>query len=273
MVRTDNKRIKITTVKVNKTMVDIIIAGVQKCGTTALHGYLCRHPQIVGGYKKELHFFDDPMVDWHRPDYAAYEAMFPPREVGKKWLDASPSYFYLPQCLSRLRAYNSEVRLILLFRDPIERAWSHWAMSTQYGRETLDFDAAIRAECSRITASHPGDISYKVYAYVDRGFYGRQLARALKIFSRDQILCLASENLLKEPEATLARISTHLGITAFEKICPLELNKSPNWQVIIKPETINFIQEKLFDDILLFSQLSGIDTRNWSLLQNLLPAT
>lgn len=248
-------------------MVEIVIGGVHKCGTTALHSYLCSHSQIVGGLKKELHFFDDPTVDWRCPDYRAYEALFAPREAEQKRLDATPSYIFLPECLGRLRAYNPNVRLIFLFRDPIERALSHWAMATRRGRETLDFDAAIRAESDRIAAYPPRDIGYKAYAYVERGFYGRQLSRALDVFPREQILCLASETLLKEPETALGSVSAHLGIAPFGLIKRRELNKGPGLQATIEPGTKAFIKEKLQDDIRLFSQLSGLDTRHWSVFQ------
>ncbi|EGV27592.1 sulfotransferase [Thiorhodococcus drewsii AZ1] len=254
-------------------MVEIVIAGVQKCGTTALHKYLCCHPQIVGGHKKEIHYFDDPTVNWSRPDYAIYDAQFPARKPGQMRLDASPSYIYLPHCLDRLRACNPEVRLILLFRDPIERAWSHWAMATRRRRETLGFDAAIRAERRRIAAYPPGDIGYKACAYLDRGFYGRQLSRALDLFPRDRILCLASEMLKANPAAVLAQVSTHLGIAPFGLVQPLELNKGPGRPITMEPGTRAFIQEMLQDDIRLFSRLSGLYTGHWSLFSDPQPAS
>jgi hypothetical protein len=253
-------------------MVEIVIAGVQKCGTTALHKYLCRHPQITGGHKKEIHYFDDTTVDWNCPDYAKYETQFPARRPGEMRLDASPSYIYLPHCLDRLRTFNPDVRLILLFRDPIERAWSHWAMATRNGRETLDFDAAIRAERGRIADYAPGDVGYKAYAYVDRGFYGRQLARALDLFPRNQILCLPSQALKTNPAAALTRVSTHLGIARFGQVQPLEVNKGPGKPITMEPETRVFIQEMLQDDIQLFSELSGFETGHWSLFSDPMPA-
>lgn len=246
-------------------MVDIVIGGVHKCGTTALHGYLSRHPEIVGGVKKELHFFDDPEIDWRDPDYQSYEASFKPRRKGQKWLDATPSYIYLPECLIRLKAYRPNVRLIFLFRDPLARAWSHWAMATKRGRETLDFDAAILAENERIRGYQPGDIGYKAYAYVDRAFYGRQLARALDVFPREQILCLTTEMLLEDPECILERVCAHVGISPYGPVNRHEWNKGPKRKITLESGTKAFIRSMLSDDIRWFSQLSGIDTRRWKM--------
>ncbi|MGP9806428.1 sulfotransferase family protein [Paracoccus sp. NSM] len=245
-------------------MVEIVIAGVQKCGTTSMHRYLAAHPQIIAGRSKELHFFDDPAIDWERPDYSAYTAQFPGHHPGLLRLDASPSYVYLPHCLERLRRWNPQVRLILVFRDPLERAWSHWAMRRRRGVESLDFDAAIRAEPGRIAAAAPGDISYKAHAYVDRGRYGSQLARALDVFAAEQILCLTSEALRADPASVLEQVSAHLGIAPFAPPERLALNSGPGLPMVMAPETRERICATLRPDIQHFSKLSGIETCQWS---------
>jgi hypothetical protein len=257
-------------------MAEIVIAGVQKCATTALHAYLCRHPRIVGGYKKELHYFDDPARDWARDwgrdwtrlDRAAHDAQYPDWQPGLLRLDASPSYVYLPHCLERLRAFNPGVRVILLFRDPLERALSHWAMMTRLGLETEGFDAAIAAEAARLAAFAPGDPEARHVAYLDRGFYGRQLAAALRIFAPGQILCLASEALRADPGAVLARVSAHLGIAPFGPMDPVERQKAPGPPPPMAAATEAFLRAQLQEDIRVFSRLSGIDTTRWRVFRD-----
>lgn len=248
-------------------MVEVVIGGVQKCGTSALHKYMQRHPQILPGHKKELHFFDDPEIDWNNPDYSIYEAMFPTPSTAQMRLDASPSYIYLPHCLERLRRYNPNARLIFIFRDPIERAWSHWSMIKLRGYETLDFDAAVHAEKGRLASYAPDDIDYKRFAYVDRGRYGHQFARALKHFSHEQILCLCSDTLRTHPEIALARVADHLGISPFEKTSPIEANKGPGQPIRMTNTTRDHIRRTLSEDIRHFSELSGVDTRHWEIFR------
>ncbi|MCC5987903.1 MAG: sulfotransferase [Pararhodobacter sp.] len=248
-------------------MVEVVIGGVQKCGTTALHKYLQRHPQILIGEKKELHFFDDPTVDWIRPDYATYYAMFPERSAGQMRLDSSPSYIYLPHCLERLRSCNPDVRLIFIFRDPIERAWSHWSMVTSRGFETLGFDEAVRAEPDRLAAHALNLAEYKRFSYISRGFYGRQFRRALEVFPREQILCLSSNVLRENPNRVLARVAEHLDISPFAPAPPIEVNKGPGKPINMTQRTREFIFNALRDDIRYFSELSGVSTKHWEIFR------
>lgn len=250
-------------------MVEVVIGGVQKCGTTALHNYLVRHPNIFSGFKKELHFFDNVSIDWRRPDYSLLSAMFPEQHEGQMRLDASPSYIYLPYCLERLKGFNPQVRLIFIFRDPIQRAWSHWAQRTLKGRETLSFDEAILVESKRLASYCDGDIGYKEYAYLDRGYYGHQLARALSVFPAEQILCLRSEDLSEDPVRVLSRVATHLGIASFPEVTPIWANQGPGNPLQMTSETRSFIRAALREDNMRFAELSGLDIKHWETVRSL----
>src|SRR4051812_28315114 len=115
--------------------VSFLVAGVQKGGTTALFDYLSELPELELPAVKEAHFFDDEQnVDWVAPDYARYHALF--SNPGRTWGEATPIYIYWPNALERIRAYNPAMKLILLFRDPIARAWSQWKMEYARGNET-----------------------------------------------------------------------------------------------------------------------------------------
>src|SRR5688572_4249341 len=107
--------------------VTFLIAGVQKGGTTALFDYLGDYPDIVLADAKELHFFDDEAQDWSAPDYGAYNARFSD-PAGRPCGEATPIYTYWPNSLERIAAYNPAMKLVVMLRDPVERAWSHWRM-------------------------------------------------------------------------------------------------------------------------------------------------
>lgn len=119
-----------------KPLVNFVIIGAQKAGTTALFDYLGEMPGIGLSRTKEVHFFDDETVDWDCPDYGAYHAQFDPGAaplIG----EATPIYVYWPRALERIRAYNPDMRLILMLRDPVERAWSHWRMEFARGGKSV----------------------------------------------------------------------------------------------------------------------------------------
>lgn len=193
--------------------VGFLVAGVQKGGTTALYDYLAEHPALNLSMEKEPHFFDDDRgVDWSDPDYALYDAAFMDRPGLRG--EATPIYLYWPTCLERIARYNPAMRLILLFRDPVERAWSHWRMEHARGWETEPFGWCIREGRARVDdPAAPG--CHRVFSYVERGFYAAQLERTWARFPIEQVLCLRSQDLENDPDGTLALICAFLGIESF----------------------------------------------------------
>ena len=153
--------------------VTFLIAGVQKGGTTALFDYLGDYGDIALPAAKELHVFDDETQDWARPDYAAYEARFPD-PVGRPCGEATPIYSYWPGALARIAAYNRAMKLILVLRDPVARAWSHWRMETARGAETQPVGWCIRQGRQRLFGAEPWG-HHREFSYVERGFYSEQL--------------------------------------------------------------------------------------------------
>ena len=134
--------------------VNFLIAGAQKGGTTALFDYLAGFPDIAMPGTKELHFFDCEAQDWDAPDYAAYHERFP-NPAGRPCGEATPIYSYWPNSLERIATYNPAMRLILVLRDPVQRAWSHWRMEYARGPETEPFAWCIREGRQRLFASEP----------------------------------------------------------------------------------------------------------------------
>lgn len=190
-------------------LVDFIIAGAQKGGTTALYDYLVEDPAICMARIKETHFFDDEARDWDRPDYGDYHALFDAPE-GRPCGEATPIYIYWPQSLERIFTYNPAMRLIVLLRDPVERAWSHWRMEHFRGVEPLSFAEAIRGGRRRLLEGQPWGYD-RVHSYVERGFYADQLERLFAIFPREQALILRSAVLQDEPAETLERVRAFIG--------------------------------------------------------------
>lgn len=190
-------------------LVDFIIAGVQKAGTTALFDHLGDVPGIALSTTKEVHFFDDETVDWTRPDYGAYHAHFAPA-AGAVMGEATPIYLYWPQSLERIAAYNPAMRLIVMLRDPVERAWSHWRMETSRGAEHAPFAWCVRQGRQRLFDSQPWG-HHREFSYVERGFYGEQFERLYGLFHRDQILALKADDLRTDPNRVLGAVCAFLG--------------------------------------------------------------
>lgn len=188
--------------------VDFIVIGVQKAGTTALFEYLSEDPAFNLARVKETHFFDDEGVDWAAPDYGAYHALFDDRPGLRG--EATPIYAYWPCSLERIAAYNPQIRLILMLRDPVERAFSHWKMEYARCAEKMPFSWCIRDGRRRLFDADPWGF-HREFSYVERGFYGEQVERLLGLFSAQQVLVLRSDDLLRDPGAQLNRLNGFLG--------------------------------------------------------------
>ena len=189
-----------------------LIAGVQKGGTTALFDYLAEEPGVSLSRVKEVHFFDDEAQDWSRPDTSAYHAQFAPFD-GRPRGEATPIYLYWPQSLERIAAYNPAMKLIVVLRDPVERAWSHWRMEYARGAEAAPFAWCIRQGRQRLFDAEPWGF-HREFSYVERGFYGEQLEQLFRLFPREQVLVMRSDDLRRSPGPALAAVREFLGLAA-----------------------------------------------------------
>ncbi|GAA2610230.1 sulfotransferase domain-containing protein [Paractinoplanes durhamensis] len=200
---------------------DFLIAGVPKAGTTALHAALQPHPSLFLSAVKEPKFFlsDGPPPRhggpgdvqtyqehvWRRKDY---EALFAPAPAGTLRGEATPFYLYDLNAHERMAALVPEARIVLLLRDPVDRAHSNWTHLWIAGLESeADFLAACRAEPERIAAGWAD-----FWHYVNLGLYGRQLENLYKHFPREQVLLLRYRDLKDDPAVTLDRVCAFLGV-------------------------------------------------------------
>jgi hypothetical protein len=200
---------------------DFLIAGVPKAGTTALHAALLRHPQLFLPAVKEPKFFlsdgpppaaggpgDVQTYQQHLWRQADYEALFDPAPAGALRGEATPFYLYDLDSHDRIRKLVPDARLILLLRDPVDRAHSNWTHLWNAGLEPeADFLTACWAEEQRKAAGWAD-----FWHYTSLGMYGRQVEHLLAVFPREQVLLLRYRELKDAPDATLDRVCTFLGV-------------------------------------------------------------
>ncbi len=245
--------------------VSVFGCGGQKGGTTTLHAYLCGHRGLTAPTRKETHFFDDEAQDWSRPDYRRYDTFYPGDDGGRLRVDVTPIYGYWEPSLARIRVYNPEAKLIFLWRDPFQRAQSHWAMQVARGAETLSFSEALAAEEKRLAEAGPLGKGRRLHSYVDRGRYASQLRRAYALFPRAQILNLRSEDLFKAHMDTLNRIATFLGIAPFARVeARHEMKRRGRKDAPPRRADFNFVASRLAGEMAEFATLSGLDISGWS---------
>jgi len=200
---------------------DFLIAGVPKAGTTALHAALVGHPGLFLPTVKEPKFFltdgrppttggpgDVQTYQEHVWRQADYEALFDPAPAGTLRGEATPFYLYDLAAHDRIQALVPAARLIVLLRDPVDRAHSNWTHLWNAGLEPeADFLTACYAEPERKAAGWAD-----FWHYISLGRYGEQLEHLYKLFPREQVLLLRYRDLKDAPAATLDRVCAFLGV-------------------------------------------------------------
>lgn len=237
-------------------LVNFIVVGVQKAGTTALFDYLADDPAYGVSKTKEVHFFDDESVNWNAPDYAPYHAQFDwstPTIRG----EATPIYIYWPRSLERIARYNPTAHLIVMLRDPVERAWSHWKMETSRGVETAPFSWCIREGRRRLFERRPWGVDREI-SYVERGFYGEQLERLYGLFPREQVLILQADELRRDPNTTLGRVNAFLGAGSPPHVDHREVHVGPEVGAALSGKDAAFLREVYAEDMQRLTALSGV---------------
>jgi hypothetical protein len=198
----------------NPRRVDFVIAGAQKSGTSALHAYLGEHPEICMAKCKEVHFFDNDNYFIHgQVDYAKYHAFFLPSESQRLLGEATPIYMYWRSVPERLWQYNPALKIIIVLRNPIDRAHSQWNMWRARGKEQRPFYDAVKAELEGVRS---GLADQTRASYVDRGFYVSQLQRIWKYFPIEQTLIIKYDEFVGTQKDTLNKICDFIGAKRIE---------------------------------------------------------
>ena len=249
---------------------DFIVAGAQKSGTTALRYFLKKQPQIALPDRQELHFFDDEEIFARPVDYELLHRHFRPIGRIQSWLrpvrlgpiagEVTPSYLYWKPAMERIRNYNPLIKLIILLRNPIDRAFAHWNMQRFKDREPLDFLDALKEEPRRI--AQPLTIESRRFAYVDRGFYSEQLERVFQFFPREQVRIVKFEDFRDRKQETLNGIFEFLGVKPLRAVRDKDRNVVP-YERAMTPEERKYLSTIFAVEIAKLEQMLGWDCSDW----------
>jgi len=196
-----------------------LIVGAQRCGTTSMYRALAEHPSVRKAVlHKGVHYFDmnyDRGLGWYR-------AHFPLTRRRGLAFESSPYYLFHPLAAGRIAGDLPGVKLIVLVRDPVERAYSAYTHEFARGFETEPFESAIELEPDRLNGeaerivAEPGYLSHshQHHAYRARGQYAQQLDRLGKLFDRSNIHVVDSGDFFTKPEPVYDSVLEFLGLPA-----------------------------------------------------------
>lgn len=197
-----------------------LIIGAQRSGTTSLYWNLCEHPSILPASRKEVHFFDDRFAAGN----AWYDAHFPFSEsAGQITGEASPAYLLHPLAAARAASLLPNAKLIVILRNPIDRAFSHYHHELRRKNEHLSLSEALDCEEERIagerekllTGTLQRSSPFLQFSYCLRGHYAEHLETWLKHYPRKQMHVIISESFFSNRYETLQTTARYLEIPAF----------------------------------------------------------
>jgi hypothetical protein len=203
-----------------------LVIGAAKSGTTALHEFLQRHPEVCLPRTKETNFFafEGRKVDFRGPGdqvtlahsplvrtvstLQEYADAFDVKAVHRAIGEVCPLYLYSPEAPVNIRDHAPSARLIAMLRHPVDRAYSAFQMLVEHGREPLrDFREALEREPERMAANWE-----HAWHYASMSRYSEQLRRYYDRFDRSQILVLRYDEFEKRPDDTLRSIFEFIGV-------------------------------------------------------------
>ena len=250
---------------------EFIIVGAQKAGTTSLHAYLSQSVKLLASFPKEVNYFATDQYYDHGKDW--YHKHFTDVRLSRKRpvvaFDASPNYLYRRKAARRIFEYDPGVKIIILLREPVSRAYSAWNMfrdflldvhlpyslgvdydsdrknpmlEVLYGSgEFPSFEKCVDREIAAIAENTPHDEP----SFVRRGIYCDQLERYFELFPREQILILGFKELFPQNlKDTLDRLSAFVGIDIFEGAMPsMKVKNKRPYTEPISPATVERLTE------------------------------
>ncbi len=189
------------------TLPNFLGVGAARSGSTWLHYLLASHPAIyVPEQRKELNYFDK-LYD-QRP-LSWYQTFFPEDQQSSQYRaigEITPTYLYCDTCPQRIHALGSVDKLIVILRNPIDRAYSQYGLQVRDYAHTITFEEALRVHKQLI----------------DRGMYAKHLQNYLRVFDRSQLLVLCFERAVRDVADTKQQIAAFLDldVTQFTESVP-----------------------------------------------------
>ena len=208
--------------------VDFFIVGAPKSGTTSLYNYLQAHPEICMSIKKEPNFFSNEEINkqglyYNRKcitSYEDYHKLFLNRTESQIIGESSVSYLFYPDIASKLYDYNSNAKIIVLLRNRVERAFSHYLMDYRLGLVDLPFEDILFKK-TKHTNLH---LYYQ--QYIELGMYYRQVMRYYSVFNKKNILIINTDDFNKDTLKTLTDVYSFLNVDVnFEPKIDMRYNK------------------------------------------------
>ncbi len=249
MVKQTIKQIVMPLMPLVKAKPDFLVIGVQRSATTSLYQYLIQHPQILVSHpNRETYYFNIP--ENHQKGYGWYLKHFPNKlkKGDRLTFECSPSYLWSPEVPQRICEDLGPIKLVVILRNPVDRAYSAWQMYHSYQQLPHLQDRADQRTFAQAIAEELGESPYTnnyPYGYLSRGHYAQQLENYYRYFKPSQILVLEFSDLIKNLARNLNQLCDFLTIDPFNdaKLTKLSQQKFASASYLQTPENPDTLEK------------------------------
>ena len=230
----------------SRVLPDFIIVGTVRSGSTSLYYNICEHPSVLSAAYDEIGFFDSNYhlgINWYRSMFPTIKEM---ENVERKTGFAitgedTPFYLWKEEAAKRIFEMNSDTKIIGIFRNPVDRAYSNYNLAVRSKTEKLTFEEAIDEEIGFLKNHSFRESVDNKRSYLAKGIYENQIKIWFELFPREQIHLLSTEDMQKNPEEALQKAFRFLEI-------PDYIIKNPQKQKAAEYKKMNNeTREKLVD--------------------------
>ena len=231
---------------------DFLVIGAKRCGTTSLYQHLSEHPCISRSPHDNIGFFNENYhlgINWYK---SLFPTVFYKKKMESKnkqclFFDVTSTYMEEELTAKNVYEVNPNQKIIVILRNPVDRAYSHYHVNVKEKSEKRSFEDAVFEEMNRIKSERiiqNKNKNLRVFTpnnihYLKKGFYALQLKSWFKIFPREQILVLSTEEFQEDQNLIYKKIFDFLNIPNM-KIKSIEKMEKGNY-IPMKHDTRNLL--------------------------------
>jgi hypothetical protein len=241
-----------------------VCVGAQKAGTTTLDLLIRKYAiDVELPIIKETKFFlNEQSNEYKKGVDFYYQTYFKGNNSDKGEID--PEYLYFEECAELLYKFNQDLKILIIVREPIKRAISHYEMSKNRGYEELGFESAIRAEEKRIKESF---FNKNHFSYLSRGKYKRQICKYVDKFGHKNVKVIAFEDFVKNQSYFLKEISSFCGFEILDEVTSVKANSATKTRstlirnLLNKDNSVKKLLARFITNKFLKMRIGGLITR------------
>ena len=205
---------------------NFVVVGAPKSGTTSLFYYLKQHPDVWLPEKKELHYFSFPYLAANAAgpgdqvvlsslcaNLESYQACYAGCEGVVRVGDFSPSYLYFSQCAEAIAEALGIVKIIIMLRNPTDKAYSQYMHLIRENRERLSFGEALKQERARQQSGWSD-----IWRYAESSLYAERVQKYGEVFGRENLKVIVFEEFVRDTQRSVSEVCEFLGLSVMREL-------------------------------------------------------